>query len=201
MYVVALTGGFGSGKSTVSSMLAGRGAVIVDADVLAREVVEPGSEGFREVVDAFGPRVVGPDGSLDRAALAGVVFGDETKRKQLEAIIHPRVGARIAEKLDELRAGNDIVVLDIPLLVESRSGSRSLAQAIVVVAASEEAQLRHLRDKGVSQEDARARIAAQAPLEEKLQLADYVIWNDGSLEELEKRVGEVWEELRAKAVA
>lgn len=180
-------------------MLERRGAVAVDADKVAREVVEPGTEGFREVVEAFGPDVVGRDGALDRAKLAEIVFADAERRRQLNDIIHPRVGARIAERLAELGDFGGVVVLDVPLLVESASGSRRLVQAILVVAASIQTQVRRAVERGMSEDDARKRMSAQAPLEEKLAVADYVVWNDGTLEELEAQVGEVWAKLRERA--
>lgn len=201
MFVLGLTGGIGSGKSTVASMLERRGAVAIDADKVAREVVEPGTEGYREVVEAFGPGVVGPDGALDRAKLAEIVFADPDRRRQLNDIIHPRVGARIAERLGELGDFDGVVVLDVPLLVESTSGSRRLVQAILVVASSVHTQVRRAVERGMTEDDARARIAAQAPLEEKLAVADYVVWNDGTLEELEARVDEVWAKLRERVGA
>jgi dephospho-CoA kinase len=181
-------------------MMAARGAVVIDADVVAREVVEPGTDGLREVIQAFGDEVLGPDGTIDRAALARIVFADEEKRKRLETIVHPRVVQAMAVRLAGLRDTDSIVVLDVPLLVES-SGSRTYTQKIVVVAASRETQLEHLKAKGMSTEDAEARMAAQAPLDEKLAAADYVIWNDGTVGELESRVEEVWQALRRDALA
>ncbi|MDQ3982757.1 MAG: dephospho-CoA kinase [Actinomycetota bacterium] len=195
MYVVGLTGGIGSGKSTVSAMLAARGAQIIDADVLAREVVEPGTAGFGEVVDAFGQDVVGPDGALDRSKLGSIVFADADKRKKLESIIWPRVGAAVADRLRALSDTDCIVILDVPLMAEATDGSRRFAQRIIVVDASPESQIRHLEAKGVSREDAQARMAAQAARDERLKIADFVLRNDGTIEELEKQVDAVWTEL------
>lgn len=199
MYVVGLTGGIGSGKSTVARMLAARGAVVIDADAIAREVVEPGTDGFKEIVEVFGRQVVAPDGTLDRAALGAIVFGDTEKRRVLESITHPRIGQQIARRLAKLADSGAVVVLDVPLLVESGTQTASLAQTVVVVASSVETQLAHLAAKGMSESDARARIAAQAPLEDKLAIADHVVWNDGTLDELEARVDEVWRLVKASA--
>ncbi len=195
MRVIGLTGGLGSGKSTVARMLADRGAVVLDADVIAREVVEPSTEGYREVVDAFGEAVVAPDGTLDRPALAREVFADPAKRRVLEGIIHPRVGMRIAERLSELSSTDALVVLDIPLLAESRSGTASAAERIVVVTAPEETRLQRVVDRGMDAEDARARMAAQADDDERRAIADHEIANDGTLEETEERVDALWREL------
>lgn len=199
MLVVGLTGGIGTGKSTVSEMLARRGAVVCDADQISREVVEPGTEGFQEVVDAFGSDVVAPDGSLDRGALARVVFNDPEKRKTLESIVHPRVGLEIARTVEERRDTDDVVVLDVPLLLEAPGGSARFADLVVVVAASTEQQLERLAAKGMDREDAEARIASQMPMEEKIERADRVIHNDGSLEDLEGQVDELWREISARA--
>lgn len=199
MVVVGLTGGIGTGKSTVSEMLARYGAVVCDADRIAREVVEAGTQGFDEVVDAFGEDVVGPDGSLDRQALARIVFNEPEKRKTLESIIHPRVGLEIARTIDEERDTDHVVVLDVPLLLEVPGGSARLTDLVVVVAASESEQLERLAAKGMDRDDAEARIAAQMPMAEKIERADRVIHNDGSLEDLERQVTELWEELSERA--
>lgn len=199
MYIVGLTGGIGSGKTTVSTMLAERGAAVVDADVLAREVVEPGTDGLREVVETFGEDVLASDGSLDRAKLAAVVFSDEGKRLALNAIIHPRVGHRVGERLAELRDSDAIVVLDVPLLVEASDGSRRYADTIVVVATEEETQLDRAEARGMDRADTRARMATQSTLEDKLAVADHVLRNDGSTHDLQAQVDELWEKLQAAA--
>ena len=189
--VVGLTGGIGSGKSTVAAMLAERGAVVVDADRLAREAVAVGTAGHRAVVDRFGADVVADDGSLDRRALAGVVFDDPAALADLNAIVHPPVRAAIAERLAELNGTDAVVVLEIPLLVESgRSYGES---AVVVVDCPEDVALRRLVDgRGMDEAHARRRMAAQAPRTDRLAAADLVIDNSGPLEALEPQVVELW---------
>ncbi|HSS68278.1 MAG TPA: dephospho-CoA kinase [Nocardioidaceae bacterium] len=196
---VGLTGGIGAGKSTVSAMLAEKGAVVIDSDVLAREVVAPGSPGLAAVVDAFGTDVLTPDGELDRLALGRVVFADPDARRRLEAITHPLVRAR-ARDIEAGTCAGTVVVHDIPLLVET--GQQDKFDAVVVVEAAVEAQLQRLRQtRGMAAEDARARIAAQATSEQRRAAADYVIVNDGSLDDLRRRVDEVWSALTAAASA
>jgi dephospho-CoA kinase len=185
---VGLTGGVGSGKSTVAARLAEHGAVIIDADAIAREVVEPGTPGFEAVVAKFGPEVVA-DGRLDRPKLAGMVFGDESKRAELNAIVHPLVGRRTGELMAAAPAGA-VVVYDVPLLVES-----TLAPGfdfVVVVEASVPTRLRRLAGRGMAEADARERMAVQATDEQRRAVADAVIGNDGSLDDLRTRVDEVW---------
>jgi dephospho-CoA kinase len=190
MLKVGLTGGIGAGKSEVARRLAELGAIVIDSDRLAREVVEPGTEGLAEVVAAFGPEVLGPDGALDRPALGRRVFGDEAARRRLEAIIHPRVRARSAE-LIAAAPPDAVVVNDIPLLVESGVGAGF--DVVVVVAASEETRLRRLaRSRGMSADEARSRMAAQATDEQRRAAADVVLDNDGSLEDLRAAVDRLW---------
>jgi len=190
---VGLTGGVASGKSTVSAMLAERGAVVIDADLLAREVVAPGSDGLREVVAAFGEQVLGPDGALDRPALGAVVFADEAKRRTLEAIIHPRVRARAAE-IEAAAPAGAVVVHDIPLLTET--GQADSFDAVVVVDVPVETQVgRMVSLRGLDEDDARARIAAQASRDDRLAVATYVVDNTGSLEALRAQVDEVYDAL------
>jgi len=183
---VGLTGGVGSGKSTVSALLSECGAVVIDADLIAREVVEPGTPGFAAVVEAFGTQVVADDGGLDRAALGSIVFADEDARRRLEAIVHPLVHERMAALEAEASAGS-LIVHDIPLLAES-TRQRDF-DAVVVVDVPEEVQLERLvRDRGWSEADARARIAAQASREQRLAIATHVLDNSGSLDELRAQV-------------
>ncbi|MCG3042042.1 dephospho-CoA kinase [Streptomyces sp. S1A] len=197
MLSVGLTGGIGAGKSEVSRLLDAYGAVIVDADKIAREVVEPGTEGLAAVVAEFGEEVLAPDGSLDRPRLGSIVFGDAGKLKALNAIVHPLVGARSAEL--QRAAGEDAVVVhDVPLLTEN--GLAPLYDLVVVVDASPATQLdRLVRLRGMAEEDARDRMAAQATREQRLAVADIVIDNDGPLEKLEPQVAEVWRRLRERA--
>lgn len=194
MVKVGLTGGIGAGKSAVSRLLASYGAVIVDADKIAREVVEPGTPGLAAVVEAFGAEVLSADGTLDRPKLGAIVFGDPDKLKALNAIVHPLVGARSAEL--EAAAGPDAVVVhDVPLLTEN--GLAPLYDLVVVVDATPRTQLdRLVRLRGMAESEAKARMETQATREQRLAIADLVIVNDGPLETLEPQVREVWERLR-----
>ncbi|MBB6343885.1 dephospho-CoA kinase [Nonomuraea muscovyensis] len=197
MLKIGLTGGIGSGKSEVSRRLAARGAVVIDADRIAREVVEPGTVGLARVVAAFGDDVLRPDGSLDRERLGAIVFADPDRLAVLNSIVHPLVGERVAEL--QKRAPDDaIVVYDVPLLVENNLAP--MYDVVIVVDASDEVRIARLAEhRGMSEPDARARIAAQAGRDERLRVAHVVIPNEGSLDELEARVGDVWDDLRARA--
>lgn len=190
---VGLTGGIGSGKSTVSAALAELGAVVIDADLVAREVVARGTPGLAAVVAEFGPEVLTADGDLDRPALGAVVFADDAARKRLEAIVHPLVHERVAA-IEADAAPDAVVVHDIPLLTETgRAGS---FDAVVVVDVPTEVQVERLvRDRGMTEADARARIAAQATREDRIAVATHVIDNTGTLDDLRARVAEVWAEL------
>jgi dephospho-CoA kinase len=196
---VGLTGGIGSGKSEVARRLADKGATIVDADQVAREVVEPGTPGLRQVVEEFGSGVLRPDGTLDRPALGAVVFADPQKLQALNAIVHPLVGARTAELIEQAQtSGAQICVHDVPLLVES--GLAAAYEVLVVVAADPGTQLSRLTGiRGMTEPEARQRIAAQAPLADKVAVATHVIHNDGSLQELVEQVDRLWENLLQKA--
>jgi len=187
---VGLTGGIGSGKSEVTRRLAALGAYVVDADVLAREVVEPGTPGLAAVAAEFGAEVLRPDGSLDRDRLGAIVFADPAARARLNAIVHPLVGAATAERFAAAPA-DAIVVHDVPLLVEV--GLAAAYDVVLVVAATPETQgSRLVRARGMSADEARSRIASQAPLADKLAVADFVITNDGSLDDLDRQVQAVW---------
>jgi dephospho-CoA kinase len=193
---IGLTGGIASGKSTVSARLAQLGAVVVDADRLAREVVEPGTAGLAAVVQEFGEGVLNDDGTLDRAALGALVFASDERRRALEAIIHPLVRAAGAQ-LEASAEPGALVVHDIPLLVEA--GRAEDFDAVVVVDVGVDVQIeRMVRDRGMSPDDARARIAAQASREQRLAVADVVIENTGSLDDLLARVDEVHAALTAR---
>jgi len=188
---IGLTGGIASGKSCVARVLIREGVGVVDADAIAREVVAKNSDGLREVVAAFGAELLAADASLDRAKLAALVFGDPAARKRLESITHPRIGKLSAQRMAELQAGAaPYVVYEAPLLVEV--GAHKGLDALIVVAATEQAQVtRTLQRDGGSEEEARRRIAAQLPLASKVEVADYVIENDGTLAQLEQRTLEV----------
>ena len=191
MLRIGLTGGIGSGKSTVSALLAARGAVVIDADRIAREVVEPGTPGLAAVVDAFGERVLRDDGSLDRPALAAVVFADPEARRKLDGLVHPLVRARAAE-LAAAVPDDAVVVHDVPLLVET--GQAGSYDVVLVVRADPEVRVRRLVQRGLSEEDARARIAAQATDEQRRAVADVVLDNDGTEEDLAAQVERFWGE-------
>ena len=199
MLVVGLTGGIGSGKSAVSRLLAQRGAVVVDADLVAREVVEPGTPGLAGLVEDFGGQVLQADGSLDRAALGRLVFGDPDALTRLNARLHPLIGARTHELVEAARtAGARIVVHDVPLLVEN--GLAPLYDAVVVVSATPATQLdRLVRLRGMAEADARARIDAQAVLADKLDVATHVVDNDGPVRALVPQVAALWDQLSAQA--
>ncbi|MFE4518894.1 dephospho-CoA kinase [Kitasatospora sp. NPDC056783] len=199
MLKIGLTGGIGAGKSEVSRLFAAHGAVIVDSDVIAREVVAPGTDGLAAVIAEFGPQVLREDGTLDRPALGAIVFADPERLKALNAIVHPLVRARSAA-LEAAAAPDAVVVHDVPLLAEN--GLAPLFDLIVVVDAADEVRMERLvRLRGMTEEEARARMAAQASREERLAVADLVIDNGGGLAELAGRVDEVWAELARRAAA
>ena len=195
MITVGLTGGIGSGKSEVTRRLAELGAAVIDADLVAREVVEPGTEGLRRIVEEFGESVLRPDGTLDRPALGARVFSDPEALATLNAIVHPLVGSRTGELQEQAKAsGAAVLVHDVPLLVEN--GLAPLYDVVVVVAARPQTQLdRLVRLRGMAEEEARQRLAAQAPLEDKLAVATHVLSNDGPLADLAPQVDRLWQEL------
>jgi dephospho-CoA kinase len=198
---VGLTGGVGSGKSTVADLLAARGAVIVDADVLARRAIADGTEGMAEVVRRFGSRVLSDD-ALDRAALARIVFADPQARQDLERIVHPRVRAAAQDEEDAAVAADAdaVVVHDVPLLVETgQAGPDSRFRPILVVDAPDEVRLRRLVERGMSEEEARRRMSAQAGRDERLAVADVVLDNSGPPEALAAQVEDLWPRLRSSA--
>jgi dephospho-CoA kinase len=201
MLLVGLTGGIGSGKSTVAAMLAQHGAVIVDADVLAREVIEPGTPGFDRVVARFGTEVVTDDGALDRAALAAEVFADERARLDLEAIVHPEVFRRLAETAADHRDTDDVVVFDAPLIVEA--GHASAFDVMVLVSAPVEERVRRVLASRpeMTEEQVRERIAAQLSDEDKAKVSHHVIDNTGTLDDLQAAVDALWPELEALSSA
>lgn len=203
MLRVGLTGGIGSGKSEVSRRLAAHGAVVLDADQAAREVVLPGTPGLNRVAEEFGPRVLRADGSLDRAKLAEIVFADEEARGRLNGIVHPLVHERMraaeAAAIQEAGGGGVVIVHDVPLLAEGgRAGEFGL---VIVVDVPPQVQVERLVARGMTAEQARARMAAQASREQRLGVADIVIDNSGTLADLDRRVEQVWKELTVRASA
>lgn len=197
MLRVGLTGGIGAGKGEVARRLAACGALVIDADEVAREVVAPGTPGLDEIVKAFGARVLRPDGSLDRELLGEMVFSDAALRGQLNAIVHPRVGERMRE-IEETAAAADVVVHEIPLLAEG--GLASAFDVVVVVDAPPQAQVERLvSTRGMTRQHALARMSAQASREERLAVATFVVDNSGSLEDLDGRVAALWAELSRRA--
>jgi dephospho-CoA kinase len=195
--IVALTGNIASGKSEVTRLLAARGAEIIDSDVLAREVVAPGTPGHGEVVARWGTGVLAPNGELDRAMLRRLVFSDPVEREALNAIVHPRIAARRDELLARARAkGASIVVCDIPLLFET--GRQDDFDRVILVDAPVEVRRRRLRERGLSDDEAERMMAAQLPSDAKRAAADFVIDNDGTLEALAAKVDAVWKRLAAR---
>jgi len=197
---VGLTGGIGSGKSEAGRRLAARGAVLLDADKAARAVVEPGTPGLARVAETFGPEVLREDGSLDRAKLAEIVFADDAARGTLNAIVHPLVHdyMRAGEQAAVAGGGDGAVIVhDVPLLAEGGRGNEF--DLVIVIDVPPELQVARLAARGLSEEQARARMAAQATREQRLAVADIVIDNSGTLADLDRRVSEVWTELQARA--
>ena len=195
MIVVGLTGGIGSGKSTVSAMLAARGAEVIDADLITREVQLPGSVVVADIARRFGQDVLDDNGALLRAKLAEIVFADGKSLSDLNSIVHPAVRAEIARRVDLLAPSDRIVVLDIPLLTENRRGA---IQAKIVVDVPVEQQVERLvSSRGFTESDARARIANQSSREERLRDADFVIDNSGDIEDLDPQIDKLWEWIRS----
>jgi len=200
LILVGLTGGLASGKSTVAAMLARRGAIVVDADELSRRAVAQGTPGLARIVETFGPEILDEAGALDRSALAEIVFADEQKRRTLESIVHPEVFRLLGRVVDGYRATDAVVVFDAPLIVET--GFDRACDFVIVVSPPVDAQIaRVARTRGMSEEEARARIASQASPGDREERADVVLRNDGTIEDLEKRVEPLWEELRTRAGA
>jgi dephospho-CoA kinase len=196
--LVGLTGGIGSGKSTVAQMLEQRGAVTFDADTFARHALDPGTTGYLRVIETFGSEVQTGEGDVDREALAAMVFHDPEARRRLEAIVHPEVARQLAEALVPYRDTDRVVVYSVPLLVEA--GLRAAFDVVVAVTASEDGRVARLAaDRGMSEESARARIAAQASDDERVAAADHVLRNDGTIGELERQVDGLWDQLQRTA--
>ena len=203
MLRAGLTGGIGSGKSEVSRLLAAHGAVIIDADVAARAVVAPGTPGLAQVIETFGAGVLGPDRALDRERLGAIVFGDPASRAALNAIVHPLVGEwmQAAERDAVAAADGDVVVVhDVPLLAENRRADDF--DVVIVIDVPPDLQLERLiAQRGMTPDQARARMAAQASRDQRLAVADLVIDNSGSLADLDRRVAEVWADLQHRLAA
>jgi len=195
--VAGLTGSIASGKSLVSAELKRLGARVVDADLIAREVVAPGAPALKEIEEEFGPSVIKPDGTLDRAALAGVVFSDPERLKALNRITHPRIIARQRELVEEMKkeAGDSLIIVDAAVLIEA--GEHRNMDAVIVVCCDEERQVERLASRGLARDAALSRVRAQMPLKEKLKYADYVIDNNGTVEETLKKTRELYHRLTA----
>ena len=194
--LIGLTGGIGSGKSTVSRLLHGRGAVIIDADGIVHELQAPGRPVFESMVAEFGPSIVLPDGALDRQAVADLVFNDADALKALNTIVHPAVGAEIAKRMQREAETDHVVILDVPLLVES--GRDDMTGLVVVDVDPEVAIARTVAQRGMREEDVRARIAKQVSREDRLAKADHVIDNSGTLADLEREVAAAWDWIQAR---
>lgn len=200
MLLAGLTGGIGAGKSTVADMLVERGAVLVDGDRVAREVVEPGQPALARIAERFGPTVLDSEGRLDRPALAALAFADDRSRRDLEAITHPAIQAEFARRV--LAAAPDaVVVLDVPLLVESGKANERGYHCVIVVEAPRDLRLERLERRGVERVDAEARMAAQASDGQRRKIATWVLHNDGDLADLERQVDTVWADLLARNAA
>ncbi len=197
MLLVGLTGGIGAGKSTVASLLAERGAVILDADQVARDVVEPGQPAFDELVKQFGPEIVGGDGRLDRQALAARAFATEAAREALNAITHPRVHAEFGRRMTEAPP-DAIVVMDVPLLVESKTAAERGYEVVIVVEAPEDLRLDRLEGRGLDRADAAARMRAQATDEERRAVATHVVDNGTDHAALVTQVDAIWADLQSR---
>src|SRR5918996_6254313 len=189
MLRIGLTGGIGAGKSTVSATFSECGGIIVDGDVIAREVVEPGTDGLKQLVEAFGEDILLPNGALNRPALAAKAFVDDEKRAKLNSIVHPLVGQRRMEVIESV-PDDAVVVEDIPLLVET--GMAPMFPLVVVVTAPVETRVERLIKRGMDEADARTRIAAQAPEEQRRAIADVLLDNSGSQDELVEKVRDIW---------
>ncbi|MEX2101147.1 MAG: dephospho-CoA kinase [Actinomycetota bacterium] len=198
MLLVGLTGGIGSGKSTVARMLVERGAVVLDADAFSREALAPGTPGFDQVLERFGEGLRTADGSLDRVGLAAQVFSDPVRLRELESIVHPVVREAIASGAAAHRDSDAIVVIDSPLLIEMEQHDD--VDLLVVVTAPDQIQVRRMvESRGFAEEDVRRRLAVQLPLEDKAEQADVVLDNGGTLHELERQVERLWRDLQVRA--
>jgi dephospho-CoA kinase len=197
LLLVGLTGGIGAGKSTVAELLAARGAVVIDADQVARAVVEPGQPALDKLVERFGKRIIDADGQLDRGALAKLVFGDDEARRDLEAITHPAINDEFSRRVVEAPT-DAVVVLDVPLLAESEQARKRPYQTVIVVEAPRDVRLERLEARGVDRADAEARMAAQAGDEERREIATHVVDNARDRADLERQIDGVWADLQRR---
>jgi dephospho-CoA kinase len=200
MLLVGLTGGIGSGKSTVAELLAERGAVVIDADDLARRAVAPGTDGFDRVVQAFGSEILGPDDAVDREKLAEVVFSDPARLRELEAIVHPEVARMLAEEIEPYEDTDRVIVYAVPLLAE-RGLAEGFDVVVVVVADVDRRIERLMRGRGMTADEVRARVAAQLTDEERARVADVLLDNDGEPERLVPQANKLWADLSKRAGA
>ena len=201
MIVIGVTGGIGSGKTAVTDLMAARGATVIDADLIAREIVEPGEPAFHEIVETFGSGILNSEGSIDRAALASVVFSDEEKRSALNTITHPRINARMKEDIARSRSQEGICLVAIPLLGPEHRDRLTLDAVLVVDCPTECAVERLIAFRGFQREDALARVASQLSREERLAFADYVISNDADQHHLAAQIDSLYQELLARPEA
>jgi dephospho-CoA kinase len=201
VFLVGLTGGIGAGKSTVAAGLIRRGAAVVDADAISREIMEPGGLAYGPVIERFGPGIVQPDGRIDRPALAAKVFGDRGALADLNGLTHPAIGRVMAERMEQAAATADIVVLDIPLLSITTKDRFSFGAIVVVDVPEELAVSRLVEQRGFADADARARVASQISRDERLRLADWMIDNQGDRAALEAEIDRAWAWLRERAAA
>ncbi|MSO37654.1 MAG: dephospho-CoA kinase [Acidimicrobiia bacterium] len=197
MLLVGLTGGIGAGKSTVAGVLADLGAVVLDADAVAREVVEPGTPAFTALIEQFGQEIVGPDGSLDRPRLAEIAFATDASRLALESITHPAIHAEFGRQMSSAPI-DAILVMDVPLLVESGTAAERGYEAVIVVESPREVRLDRLEQRGLGRSDAEARMAAQATDAERRLIATYVVDNSGDLAGLTEQVQRIWIDLERR---
>lgn len=198
MLLVGLTGGIGAGKSTVADLLTERGAIVIDGDLIARRVVEPGQPALAAIVERFGPEVLAADGTLDRPALAAKAFGSDEDRKDLEAITHPAIGAEFLREMSEAPP-DAIVINDVPLLVEAQKAAERGYEYVIVVEAPRDVRLDRLEGRGLERADAEARMAAQATDEQRRAVATHLLDNSGDRSHLESQVDALWTDLTEKA--
>ncbi|MEX0765786.1 MAG: dephospho-CoA kinase [bacterium] len=198
MKVIGLTGGIATGVSTVAQMFRELGAIVIEADKIARDVVEPGTQTYRKIVETFGPEVLSADGTIDRKRLGQIVFADDSARRRLNRITHSAIRRRIEEEVERLRGSNPdaIVLIDVPLLLDTTGPDTFDMDGVIVVTAAKDAQIERLmRRDTLPEEDAQRRVAAQRPVDEKAEEADWIVRNTGSLEETRRQVASLWRQI------